>query len=110
MCVLGIGFHIMGCPQVERLLEKNARAFVEILQLNEALACYKEAAAKERPPKKEGEEIGSSTAAIPIPASPEMRDIKKRIEHLKLGVRRRLTTLAAWSDMQLYEKRRLLEW
>ncbi len=100
----------MGCPQVERLLEKNSRTFVEILQLNEALAHCKETAAKERSPKKEGEEIDNSTALVPIPDSPEMREIKKRIEFLKLGIRRRLMTLAAWSDMQLYEKRRLVEW
>ncbi len=100
----------MGCPQVERLLEKNSRAFVEILQLNEALVRCKETVAKERSPKKEGEEIDNSIALVPIPDSPEMREIKKRIEFLKLGVRRRLMTLAAWSDMQLYEKRRLVEW
>ncbi len=90
-------------------MEKNSRAFVEILQLNEALASCKESVAKEHSPKKGGEEIDNSVALVPILDPPEMREIKKRIEFLKLGVLRRLTSLAAWSDMQLYEKRRLVE-
>ncbi len=100
----------MGCPQVERLLAKNSRAFVEILQLNEALARCNENVAKEHSPEKEGLEIDNSIAQVPVLGPPEMREIKKRIDYLKLGVQRRLMCLAAWSDMQLYEKKRLIEW
>ncbi len=89
---------------------KNSRAFVEILQLNVALPRFKEKLAKERSPKKEGEKVDNSVALVPIPEPPEMREIKKRIEFLKLGAQRRLMALASWSDVQMYEKRKLIEW
>lgn len=82
--------------EVERLLNKNSRAVVELQQLQDVL-------------HKSQNEEGGGQGQVDLTQA-QVEELRERIAALKKGMHRRLQILAGWCDLGVYEKRRMLDW